>query len=52
MNHLKNLTREQLAEDYYWGDAEARKNVAEELRRRDQEREERACRAEDERKDS
>jgi len=44
---LKNLTRKQLAEDYYWGDAEDRVNIAEELQRRDQEREERACRAEE-----
>jgi len=49
---LKNLTREQLAEDYYWGDAETRDSVSEERRRREYEAEERACRAEDERKDA
>ena len=52
MNHLKNLTREQLAEDRYWGDAEDREAVSEELHRRSNEAEERACRAEDERKDA
>ena len=49
---LKNLTREQLAEDRYWGDAEDREAVSEELHRRSDEAEERACRAEDERKDA
>lgn len=49
---LKNLTREQLAEDYYWGDAKDRESITEERKRRAEEQEERACRAEDERKDA
>lgn len=49
---LSNLTRQQLDEDYYWGDAETRDSVSEERRRREIEAEERACRAEDERRDA
>jgi len=48
---LRNLSQRQLDEDYYWGDAETRESVDEERRRREIEAEERACRAEDERKD-
>lgn len=49
---LRNLTREQLAEDRYWGTGEDRDEITEELNRRADEAEERACRAEDERKDA
>jgi len=49
---LRNLTRQQLDEDYYWGDAETRDSVSAERRRREIEAEERVCRAEDERKDA
>lgn len=48
---LRNLTREQLAEDYRYGTNKDRDVIQEELNRRADEREERACRAEDERKD-
>lgn len=49
---FRNLTREQLAEDRYWGTGEDRDAITEELNRRSEEQEELACRAEDERKDS
>ena len=51
MNHLKNLTSEQLREDWYCGTHEEREAIRVERVRRNDEREERACRAEDERKD-
>ena len=46
---LRNLTREQLAEDCYWGSGEDRDAISEEIYRRKEEQEEYACRAEDER---
>ena len=49
---LRKLTSEQLAEDYAVGTVEERNAIREERYRRAEEREERACRAEDERKDA
>jgi len=49
---LKNLTREQLDEDWYWGDENDKDAVEAEWKRRADESDERACYAEDERKDA
>ena len=40
---LRNLTNNQLAEDYYWGSDNDRDAIREELNRREDEAEERAC---------